>query len=110
MTVSPARLSAHPSGETGQPPYAPDYGDVYHPSAGAWLQARGVFLRGNGLPGRWQGRDRFTILETGFGLGNNCLATWAAWRQDPQRCDRLLFSMAFKSLELVHVQPVLSSN
>ena len=91
MTVSPARLSAHPSGETGQPPYAPDYGDVYHPSAGAWLQARGVFLRGNGLPGRWQGRDRFTILETGFGLGNNCLATWAAWRQDPQRCDRLFF-------------------
>lgn len=91
MTVSPARLSAHPSGEPGQPPYAPDYGDVYHPSAGAWQQARCVFLRGNGLPGRWQGRERFTILETGFGLGNNCLATWAAWRQDPQRCDRLFF-------------------
>ncbi len=91
MTVSPARLSAHPSGETGQPPFAPDYGDVYHPAAGAWQQARGVFLSGNGLPGRWQGRERFVILETGFGLGNNCLATWAAWRQDPQRCDRLLF-------------------
>lgn len=91
MTVSPARLSAHPSGETGLPPYAPDYGDVYHPSAGAWQQARGVFLGGNGLPGRWQGRDRFVILETGFGLGNNCLATWAAWRQDPRRCDRLFF-------------------
>lgn len=91
MTVSPARLGAHPSGEAGQPPYAPDYGDVYHPIAGAWQQARGVFLSGNGLPGRWQGRDRFTILETGFGLGNNCLATWAAWRQDPQRCDRLFF-------------------
>lgn len=91
MTVSPARLSAHPCGEAGQPPYAPDYGDVYHPSAGAWQQARGVFLGGNGLPGRWQGRNRFTILETGFGLGNNCLATWAAWRQDPQRCDRLFF-------------------
>ena len=91
MTVSPARLSAHPSGETGQPPYAPDYGDVYHPAAGAWQQARGVFLSGNGLPGRWQGRERFVILETGFGLGNNCLATWATWRQDEQRCDRLFF-------------------
>ena len=91
MTVSPARLGAHPSGEAGQPPYAPDYGDVYHPAAGAWLQARGVFLAGNGLPGRWQERERFVILETGFGLGNNCLATWAAWRQDPQRCDRLFF-------------------
>lgn len=91
MAVSPARLGAHPSGEAGQPPYAPDYGDVYHPSAGAWQQARSVFLHGNGLPGRWQRRERFTILETGFGLGNNCLATWVAWRQDPQRCDRLFF-------------------
>lgn len=91
MTVSPARLSAHPSGQAGQPPYAPDYADVYHPAAGAWQQARGVFLGGNGLPGRWQGRERFVILETGFGLGNNCLATWAAWRQDPKRCDRLFF-------------------
>lgn len=92
MTVIPARLSPHPSGEPGQPPYAPDYGDVYHPSAGAWQQARGIFLAGNGLPQRWQGRERFVILETGFGLGNNCLATWAAWRQDPRRCDRLFFA------------------
>lgn len=73
------------------PPYSPDYGDIYHPPAGAWQQARKVFMTGNGLPGRWQGRDRFVILETGFGLGNNFLATWAAWRQDPQRCDRLFF-------------------
>lgn len=87
----PARLSAHPSGEPGLPPYAPDYGDVYHPEAGAWQQARGVFLAGNGLPQRWQGRTRFVILETGFGLGNNCLATWAAWREDTRRCDRLIF-------------------
>lgn len=31
------------------------------------------------------------ILETGFGLGNNFLATWAAWRDDPHRCERLVF-------------------
>lgn len=111
MTVSPARLSAHPSGESGRPPFAPDYGDVYHPSAGAWQQARGVFLAGNGLPGRWQGRERFVILETGFGLGNNCLATWAAWRQDPQRCDRLFFisiekhPLRLADLAAVHGQP-----
>ena len=29
------------------------------------------------------------ILETGFGLGNNFLATWDAWRRDEQRCERL---------------------
>jgi hypothetical protein len=54
-------------------------------------QARHVFLAGNGLPGRWAGRDDFVIAETGFGLGNNFLATWAAWRADPQRCARLDF-------------------
>lgn len=72
-------------------PRSPDYGDVYHPAAGAWAQARHVFLAGNGLPARWAGRDRFVILETGFGLGNNFLATWDAWRADPARCERLVF-------------------
>ena len=45
-----------------------------------------MFVAGNGLPGRWQGRERFVVLETGFGLGHNFLATWDAWRQDPARC------------------------
>ena len=72
-------------------PASPLYGDVYHARAGALAQARHVFLGGSGLPGRWQGRDRFVVLETGFGLGNNFLATWDAWQQDPQRCGRLVF-------------------
>ena len=50
-----------------------------------------VFVTGNGLPGRWQGRERFVVLDTGFGLGHNFLATWDAWRQDPARCERLVF-------------------
>lgn len=70
-------------------PWAPDFGDRYHPREGALEQARAVFLAGNGLPERWRGRARFTIVETGFGLGHNFLATWAAWRDDPQRCERL---------------------
>lgn len=72
-------------------PCAPDFGDVYHAEAGAFAQARHVFLGGNLLPGRWAGRQRFVILETGFGLGNNFLATWAAWRDDSARCERLVF-------------------
>ncbi|MBQ0961432.1 bifunctional tRNA (5-methylaminomethyl-2-thiouridine)(34)-methyltransferase MnmD/FAD-dependent 5-carboxymethylaminomethyl-2-thiouridine(34) oxidoreductase MnmC [Ideonella sp. 4Y11] len=72
-------------------PYAPAFGDVYHPRAGAFTQARHVFLAGNGLPQRWRGRQRFVVLETGFGLGNNFLATWQAWRDDPQRPERLIF-------------------
>lgn len=72
-------------------PYSAHYGDVYHPRAGAFTQAQHVFLAGNGLPGRWARRERFVVLETGFGLGNNFLATWQAWRDDPMRCERLVF-------------------
>ncbi|MEN9893586.1 MAG: hypothetical protein RLY78_3881, partial [Pseudomonadota bacterium] len=72
-------------------PSAPDYGDVYHARAGAIAQARAVFLAGNDLPARWRGRRRCTVLETGFGLGNTFLATWQAWRDDPQRSAELVF-------------------
>ena len=54
-------------------------------------QARRVFLHGNGLPQRWASRAHFVVLDTGFGLGHNFLATWDAWRQDPARCARLHF-------------------
>ncbi len=70
-------------------PFSEAYGDVYHSAAGGPEQARHVFLEGNALPGRWAGRERFVILETGFGFGLNFLATWQAWRRDPRRCARL---------------------
>ena len=85
--VVPAALSFDSSGL----PFSPAYHDVYHPAVGAAVQAEHVFLAGNDLPQRWRGRADFVILETGFGLGNNFLATWHAWRQDPQRCERLHF-------------------
>jgi tRNA 5-methylaminomethyl-2-thiouridine biosynthesis bifunctional protein len=72
-------------------PYAPRYADVYHARAGALEQAQHVYLAGNGLPARWQGRRRFVVLETGFGLGNNFLATWAAWRADAAHCEQLVY-------------------
>jgi tRNA 5-methylaminomethyl-2-thiouridine biosynthesis bifunctional protein len=67
------------------------YDDVYHPSDGGIGQSLHVFLSGNGLPLRWQNRGSFTILETGFGLGLNFLATWAIYRTDPNRPARLHF-------------------
>ncbi|MDR2626206.1 MAG: bifunctional tRNA (5-methylaminomethyl-2-thiouridine)(34)-methyltransferase MnmD/FAD-dependent 5-carboxymethylaminomethyl-2-thiouridine(34) oxidoreductase MnmC [Zoogloeaceae bacterium] len=71
--------------------WSPDYRDVYHSRHGGPEQARHVFLQGNDLPARWRGRERFVILETGFGAGLNFLTTWAAWRADPQACSRLYF-------------------
>lgn len=70
---------------------SPEYGDIYYNVAGAFAQANYVFIAGNRLPARWQGRRTFTIVETGFGTGTNFLATWAAWRDDPARCERLHF-------------------
>jgi tRNA 5-methylaminomethyl-2-thiouridine biosynthesis bifunctional protein len=84
-------VAAQPSRNDEGLPFNTLYGDLYHPRSGAQAQAQAVFLVGNGLPGRWAGRHRFVVLETGFGLGNNFLATWQAWRQDPQRCARLHF-------------------
>jgi len=81
----PATLAFAPDGT----PYSTAFGDVYHSSEGGPAQAAHVFLGGNDLPGRWRGRARFTILETGFGLGLNFLATWAAWRDDPARPAKL---------------------
>jgi tRNA 5-methylaminomethyl-2-thiouridine biosynthesis bifunctional protein len=85
--VVPAKIIRDADGT----PFSSDYGDVYHPAAGALTQARHVFLGGNDLPERWRGRDRFVVLETGFGLGNNFLATWDAWQRDPAACERLQF-------------------
>ena len=96
----PARLTYTADGT----PYSAEYDDVYHSAAGGLGQARHVFLGGNGLldeHARWRGRERFVIVETGFGFGLNFLATWQAWRDDPLRSTRLHF-VSFKN---THSQP-----
>lgn len=69
--------------------YAPEFGDVFHSRDGALGQAEQVFLHNSGLPARWRARRQFCIAELGFGGGLNFLATWAAWKADPQRPTRL---------------------
>jgi tRNA 5-methylaminomethyl-2-thiouridine biosynthesis bifunctional protein len=83
-------------------PVSPRFGDIYRSSGtdgqGGLAQARHVFLRGCGLladagaAAGWTGAARWAVLETGFGLGLNFLATWLAWRQDPGRPARLFYS------------------
>lgn len=86
-TVSPAVIAFDERGDL--PPRSLTHDDVYHPRAGALEQADRVFIEGNGLPVRWQGRAGFVVLESGFGLGGNFLATLRAWRGDARRCARL---------------------
>ncbi|HEY8605770.1 MAG TPA: bifunctional tRNA (5-methylaminomethyl-2-thiouridine)(34)-methyltransferase MnmD/FAD-dependent 5-carboxymethylaminomethyl-2-thiouridine(34) oxidoreductase MnmC [Noviherbaspirillum sp.] len=78
--MSSPRLIPATLAYAGGVPYASAYGDVYHSADGGLEQARHVFMGGNGLPARWAGRPDFTILETGFGLGLNFLATCQAWQ------------------------------
>jgi tRNA 5-methylaminomethyl-2-thiouridine biosynthesis bifunctional protein len=85
--LTPATLAFNEDGV----PFSPAFDDIYHSDSGGLEQARHVFIAGNNLPQAWQGREQFTILETGFGIGLNFLATWQAWRADPQRSDRLHF-------------------
>ena len=87
LTVPTATLERNAAGV----PFSSEFGDIYHAAAGGLAQARHVFLEGNHLAERWRGRDCFTILETGFGIGLNFLAAWDAWRADPARPRRLHF-------------------
>lgn len=83
-------------------PVSPLYGDVYRSPGtdgrGGLAQARQVFLRGCGLlpegdqPALWCHAAHWAVLETGFGLGLNFLATWQAWLSDAQRPARLIYS------------------
>ncbi|MCA3824557.1 MAG: bifunctional tRNA (5-methylaminomethyl-2-thiouridine)(34)-methyltransferase MnmD/FAD-dependent 5-carboxymethylaminomethyl-2-thiouridine(34) oxidoreductase MnmC, partial [Burkholderia sp.] len=66
---------------------SPEFGELHRGASGAL--AHHAFVAGNGLPARWQQRRTFTIVATEFGAGAGFLATWAAWRDDPARCERL---------------------
>lgn len=91
MSVYPPLATARLEVDSAGIPFSTMFDDVYYSSDGGLGQARAVFLEGNGLPQRWQGRELFTIVETGFGLGLNFLATWQAWRQDAAACRQLHF-------------------
>ena len=54
--------------------YSEEFDDVYFSVEDGLAETRHVFLDSNNLPEAWQGRDNFTICETGFGTGLNFLA------------------------------------
>ncbi len=65
----------------GTVPVSLTHDDPYFSLDNGLAESRHVFLVGCELPLQWQGRDRFTILETGFGTGLNLFATWQLWQQ-----------------------------
>lgn len=70
-------------------PFSAAYEDIYFTRRAGLDESCYVFLQHNGLPRRWQGREVFTIAETGFGTGLNFLLTWQAWREGAAISQRL---------------------
>ncbi|MDH5547826.1 MAG: bifunctional tRNA (5-methylaminomethyl-2-thiouridine)(34)-methyltransferase MnmD/FAD-dependent 5-carboxymethylaminomethyl-2-thiouridine(34) oxidoreductase MnmC [Gammaproteobacteria bacterium] len=90
LNLEPAELTfqdAHP--------YSDRYGDHYFAREGGFEESHYVFIRQNGLPQRWQGRERFVIAETGFGTGLNFLATAQLWLRE-SRPDQRLHYVSFE--------------
>jgi len=61
-------------------PVSTEFDDPYYSRADGLAETRHVFLDGNDLPARWQGREAFQIAELGFGTGLNFCTTWQAWQ------------------------------
>lgn len=61
-------------------PRSKQFDDVYFSAENGFAETEYVFIRGNGLPEAWVGRD-FTIFETGFGTGLNFLCAWRLWNE-----------------------------
>jgi len=61
-------------------PRSEQFDDVYFSAQDGLAETRHVFLQSNGLPDTWEGREDFTICETGFGTGLNFLAALKLWR------------------------------
>ena len=73
-------------------PASTAFDDIYFSVDGGLAECRDVYLRGCGLPERWQGRDHFTIAELGFGTGLNFLAALEMWaKHRPSQTARLNF-------------------
>ena len=58
--------------------------------------AEPVAWRAESVAGAWAGRPQWSVLQVGFGVGLNFLATWQAWRDDPQR-PRMLHVVAIEA-------------
>ena len=84
--IQPARIEWQ-----GETPFSPVFGDFYFSREGGLAETEHIFLRGNNLPERWQHRDHFTILETGFGTALNFLSTAKLWQETRQIGQRLYY-------------------
>ena len=88
-TAAAPRWSIHPALRfVDGAPYSSVQRRTLHRRDGAFDDAHQLFIDGSRLRERWRSQQAYTVLELGFGLGVNFIASLLAWRQDPQRCAR----------------------
>lgn len=84
------------------------YSDVYFTGDDGIEECQHIFIKGNGLPERWKGIKKFTIIETGFGTGLNFLVTWDLWKKHADRdavleyCSVEKHPVPAEHLEVIH--------
>lgn len=66
------------------------FDDIYFSPADGLAETDHVFIKGNNLPENWQGKSRFTIVETGFGTGLNILSAWKLFEETARPANALI--------------------
>jgi tRNA 5-methylaminomethyl-2-thiouridine biosynthesis bifunctional protein len=84
-------------------PRSEEFDDIYFAEEDGFAESQYVFLQGNGLPGAWSGKPRFTIAETGFGTGLNFLTAWKLFEETATPSQKLHY-ISFEKYPLTPAQ------
>jgi tRNA 5-methylaminomethyl-2-thiouridine biosynthesis bifunctional protein len=86
--TAPARVTPARIDWTGGPPQDLDAMRPLWRGADPWHEAAQCFVESGGLSQDWASRDRYVLLEAGFGAGIGFASAWRRWRDDPDRPHR----------------------
>lgn len=89
-------------------PVSAEFDDPYYSRVDGLAETRHVFLDGNDLPARWQGRETFQIAELGFGTGLNLCAAWQLWEASGATCQLHFTSFELHPLNATEINDALS--
>jgi len=90
-------------------PISVKYDDIYFSTEDGLKESEYVFIEGCRITERWQDKDIFTIVETGFGTGLNFLATYKKWKEAPSpKCSLQYISIDINPLSKDEIKKSLS--
>ncbi|KRH78906.1 tRNA 5-methylaminomethyl-2-thiouridine biosynthesis bifunctional protein MnmC [Ferrovum sp. JA12] len=85
--------------------FSTEFNDVYHSAWGGAEQAYTVFIQGNHLQQRFtQVNHQFCLVETGFGIGINFLATAQVWLEHNRHPNTWLHYVACEKYPITPTQ------